>query len=151
MRIAGEIKTLKEVFTEVFYDWGFTPEYAPQIHKDGDRYWINKTSLFPENGKFVLTYKMESWYVTPRVYEAFAKFYEFYEGDEELEKVLGEIGDLWDSKTKLKKTNTGFSLKEFAVGKEKDQYFMFTKSGRYPIKESTYLKLMKLYFFWETI
>jgi hypothetical protein len=151
MRLAGEIRTLKELFTEIFYDWGFTPEQSPQIHKDGDGYWINKTSLFLEADKYVLSYKTESWYVTPKVYEAFAKFYDLYEGDWELEQVLGQIGDVWDSKANLQKTTTGFSLKEVAIGKKDGQPFLWTKSANFPISETTYLKLMKLYYWWETI
>ena len=151
MRIAGKITNLKDLFNEIFYDWGFSSGPGPQIHKDGSSYWINKTSLFLEDDKIVLSYKMESWYVTPIVYEAFSKFFNFYEGDEEFEKMLGEISDVWDSQIKITKTKDGFSIKEFAVGKQNSQHYIFTKSSNFPISESTYLKLLKLYHLWSTI
>jgi hypothetical protein len=150
MDLEPTISNLKDLFNEIFYDWGCTPT-SPQLHKDGSSYWINKTDLSLKDQEIILSYKMQSWLVTPMVYEAFSKFYELYEGDLEFEAVLGEISQVWHNNTNIKKTKDGFSIKEFAVGKQNNQPYIFTKSTSYPISQSTYVKLLKLYHWWSTI
>lgn len=139
----GTIKTFQEIMKEFFYDWHMTQD--PQIKQSPEGFWINKTSLFLEDGKYYLTYKTDNFEVEPQAFNDFSRFYhDLYVGDSEFEKSLGEIEDNMgeiaiESDQELTIGKVSFVAKNF-------KYYQKNNQSEVEISKRTFLKVKK---FWE--
>ena len=101
-----------ELMSSIFYDWGYSyGEQEIQYDKKDNIYWINKTTLYTENGKHYLSYKMELLEISEEVYNKFALFFDKYDKNKEFESFLTIIQDHWFKKPyKVFKSKNSFNI-----------------------------------------
>jgi hypothetical protein len=92
------ITEIKDIFSDIFYDWGFG--YTKQeINKDSeDSYWINKTYIYKNDndGKFYIDYKTSHQEISKKVFNKFKDFFAYYENDIKFEEFLSYfVEDCW--------------------------------------------------------
>jgi hypothetical protein len=139
----GALTTFKEIMNEFFYDWKMTAN--PQINKDTDGYWINKTSLFQENGEYFLTYETSSYSVSESALKSFQDFYSnLYLSDPEFETVLDFIESEWND-NELKKVSNGFEIGNLKIECNNFKYFLVLSSTRNELTKKTFQKFNNFY------
>ena len=116
----SKIKTFAEIMDHLFYDWKMTPD--PQLHNENDgRYWVNKTTIFINEHKAYLNYKISTHLISPKAYQSFIEFYtHFYLNDPEFHSFLDDLEEVWHSEGKWEETNSLYSCNELTIKKELD-------------------------------
>ena len=97
------ITNIKDIFSDIFYDWGFG--YTKQeINKDSENsYWINKTYIYQNehDGKFYIDYKTSHREISEKVFNEFKNFFKYYENDLKFEEFLSYyVEDCWFNQEK---------------------------------------------------
>lgn len=138
----GSVGSFKEIMNEFFYDWGMTS--SPQIHKETEGFWINKTALFKEDDKFYLTYKTSCFEVSEEAFTQFEKFYAMIEKDQEFEDVLSMMENHYNNND-LQKTNQGFTIGSLSLVAENLKYMARDSNFEREIKKSTFQKIQAFY------
>lgn len=135
-----KISSFKELFNEIFYDWGMSTN--PQLNKYNDSFWINKTALGRNvNGVPFLTYKMSEYTIQENVYVKFLEFFENYNGDVEFESFLTIISDEWFSETFRKIREDEYTIGRFRLFKKDLKYFVTSDVGPQEINKIMFIKL----------
>lgn len=142
----SELTHFKEIMYEFFYDWGMTHGF-PQIKKDGDGYWINKTSLFKEENEYYLTYKMNTWKVSKEAFNDFKNFYEnLYKNDPLFEKILDNVSHFYfDEGVTLSQNNLGFFIGPVSIITNNGKFYMIDKNQNLEINKKTFEKVRQLW------
>lgn len=96
------ITDIKDLFSNIFYDWGYS-HTEQQINKDEDNsFWINKTYIYKKDEKYFLDYKTDQSEVRSDVFSKFKKFYSDYQDNHKMEKILNIMSDSWFTSYKNK-------------------------------------------------
>ena len=136
--MGSKLLNFKGILNEFFYDWGYTPN--PQIKQESDGgFWINKTSLFIREGEYHLTYKLDSYLVSPKAFANFQEFYtHLYQGDEEFAAFLDALSDVWmfSKASTFTKTPSGYCFGDLVLTIASDYSGALTLKG----EESTLQK-----------
>ena len=138
----GKITSFKGIMNEFFYDWGMTS--SPQIHKEEDGFWINKTSLFTEDGKIFLTYKTSCYEVDDLAYKSFESFYNMYQGDLEFENVLDMI-ESEQNKNDMVQEGEIFKIGSLSFSPSNFKYWAHGANFTREINKSTFQKIQVFY------
>lgn len=96
------ITDIKDLFSNIFYDWGYSYT-EQQINKDEDNsFWINKTYIYKKDEKYFLDYKTDHQEIRSDVFSKFKKFYSDYQDNPKMEKILNIMSDSWFTSYKNK-------------------------------------------------
>lgn len=143
MRITdGYISNFKELLNEFFYDWNMGPHQ--KLIKNSEGFFINKTALFKEDNRYILSYKTDSWEVSSHVFEKMNKFFNLYKGDSEFQKVLDAISLEWGN-NELEKQDKIFTIGQVQIVKKENSYFFIYQNNAQIISHNTFQKVSHLW------
>ena len=138
-----DINSLKELFNEIFYDWGFTK--GPQITQDGEGYSINKTYIGKDDKKegYYVVYKTSEYSLSPKVYKEFSNFYKIYKQNSEMDFILDKIENYWHN-NKIKQEDDSLVLGRMSLNQKNKKFYLTTEHIEKELDRDTFIQVWNL-------
>lgn len=139
-----DINSLRELFNEIFYDWGFTPR-GPQMVAEEDGFCINKTYIGKDDKTtgYHVFYKTWSYSLNPKVYQEFSNFFKVYEKNSEMDFILNQVENYWHNNS-VKKIEDSIELGKLTLVQKEGRFYLLTEHINRELDRQTYKQVWDL-------